>query len=182
MPRVPRIEPEASTRRLRIDPQLNAVGWRVVSFDPGAALGAYKQHAIREYSTANGPADYALCVDGQIVGVIEAKRVAVGPEPGNVADPAALQVLGGEGTHLGFVPRYLCDDLRRLRTACGDDAQVSVRRVNPPPTPLQFRILCGIESCWPTGFRPFSSPDFEPLHELTSVVMAGSAGSRSTTG
>ncbi len=104
------------------------------------------------------------------------------PEPGNVADPAALQVLTGEGTHLGFVPRYLCDDLRRLHTACGDDVQVSVRRVNPPPTPLQFRVLCGIESCWPAGFRPFSIPDFEPLHELTSVAMAGSAGSRSTTG
>ena len=58
-------ESEAQTRRKRIDPQLKAVGWEIVPFVEGM-------------STANGPADYALFLDGQIVGVIEAKKVSRG--------------------------------------------------------------------------------------------------------
>ncbi|MEI8019615.1 MAG: DEAD/DEAH box helicase family protein, partial [Schlesneria sp.] len=34
---------------------------------------------IEEFPTDNGPADYALCVDGVILGVLEAKKLTVGP-------------------------------------------------------------------------------------------------------
>lgn len=33
----------------------------------------------RSFETANGPADYALCVNGQILGVVEAKKLTLGP-------------------------------------------------------------------------------------------------------
>ena len=36
--------------------------------------------AIEEFETANGPADYALCVDGQILGIVEAKKLTLGPQ------------------------------------------------------------------------------------------------------
>ena len=71
-------ESEAQTRRKRIDPQLKAVGWEIVPFVEGMPTGNLTHHAVEEFETANGPADYALFLDGQIVGVIEAKKVSRG--------------------------------------------------------------------------------------------------------
>ena len=36
--------------------------------------------AIEEYPTENGPADYALCIGGRIVGIVEAKKLTLGPQ------------------------------------------------------------------------------------------------------
>ena len=43
-------------------------------------MSAYTHHAVEEFPTENGPADYALCVDGRVLGILEAKKVAVGPQ------------------------------------------------------------------------------------------------------
>jgi len=84
-------ESEAQTRRKRIDPKLRAQGWEVVdSLKPQA--GKTGNEAIAEFPTANGPADYALFSDGQILGVVEAKKVTVGPQ--NVLTQAARYSLG----------------------------------------------------------------------------------------
>ena len=64
--------PEARAREI-IDSQLVAAGWVVqdrAQFDRRASLGV----AVREYPTANGPADYLLLVDGKACGVVEAKK------------------------------------------------------------------------------------------------------------
>lgn len=107
----------------------------------------------------------------------EARRLSPGdvlvlePEPRNPLDPRALRIQTlVRGVHLGFVPRYLCEDVHALQSASGEQAQARVRRVNPPPTPAQFRVLCSLDSPWPEGFRPLASPDFEPLQ---SFVPAG---------
>lgn len=71
-------ESEWLTRKRRIDPRLAAAGWVVVPYVDGMALGDLDHHAIEEYPTTAGPADYALLLDGQIVGVVEAKRYEVG--------------------------------------------------------------------------------------------------------
>lgn len=73
-------ESERQTRLRRIDPRLKTAGWEIVDYDPAQPLGAYSHHAIREYPTSNGPADYALCVDGRVLGILEAKRLASGPQ------------------------------------------------------------------------------------------------------
>lgn len=68
------------TRKLLIDGRLKALGWRVVPFDPEKALTAYDKCAIEEFPTANGPADYALCLGSQIAGILEAKKLTLGPQ------------------------------------------------------------------------------------------------------
>jgi len=73
-------ESEAETRRQRIDPKLAACGWTVIRYAPGLQLGALQAHAVAEYPTANGPADYALVVSGQELGVVEAKKLTLGPQ------------------------------------------------------------------------------------------------------
>lgn len=68
------------TRKQLIDPKLKAAGWRIVPFSPTKPLTQYDGCAIEEYPTENGPADYALCVNGQILGVVEAKKLTLGPQ------------------------------------------------------------------------------------------------------
>jgi len=68
------------TRKRLIDPKLKAVGWRVVPFSDGKPLTAFDGCAIEEFPTDNGPADYALCVSGGILGIVEAKKLTLGPQ------------------------------------------------------------------------------------------------------
>ncbi|MGL6159967.1 type I restriction endonuclease subunit R [Microbulbifer sp.] len=67
----PNQNPEQHARD-RIDRQLGQAGWLVQNknqLNPHAGAGV----AVREYQTDVGPADYVLFVEGQAVGVIEAK-------------------------------------------------------------------------------------------------------------
>ena len=60
-------------------------------------------HAVEEFPTESGPADYALVVAGQLVGFIEAKKVAVNPQ--NVLEQAkryARTTSDGIGNWNGF--------------------------------------------------------------------------------
>jgi len=110
----------------------------------------------------------------------EARRLAPGDplvlqaEPQNPHDPRALRILTTvRGVHLGFVPRYLCEDVHALQGASGaQHVTVRVRRINSPPAPAQFRVLCELDAPWPVGFHPLSHPDFEPLHLFVPVARA----------
>lgn len=73
-------ESEAQTRRKRIDPKLKEQGWSVADFDATVPLSSWSGKAVAEFATDNGPADYALCNNGKILGVVEAKKLTVGPQ------------------------------------------------------------------------------------------------------
>jgi type I restriction enzyme, R subunit len=68
------------TRKKLIDQKLRACGWTVVPFKPGQPIAALDCCAVEEFETDNGPADYVLCQGGQIVGVVEAKKLTLGPQ------------------------------------------------------------------------------------------------------
>ncbi len=70
-------EAEWLTRKSRIDRRLKQKGWQLVRFSPALNLKALDRAAVEELPTANGPADYALFVKGQLLGIIEAKKVTV---------------------------------------------------------------------------------------------------------
>src|SRR6266508_2251478 len=72
-------ESERATRRSRIDPKLQAAGWKVV---PSGSLLATTDDglAVEEFETAAGPADYALFDGGRCLGVAEAKKLTLGPQ------------------------------------------------------------------------------------------------------
>ena len=74
-------EPERQTRTERIDPRLRVAGWRTAPSIEGKQLSDYHgSTALEELSTDAGPADYTLCDNGQILGVIEAKKLTLGPQ------------------------------------------------------------------------------------------------------
>lgn len=75
-------ESESRTRRDRINKKLKALNppWQIIPYRDGLDTSQRRCHAVEEYPTASGPADYALFVQGQLLGFIEAKRVSVGTE------------------------------------------------------------------------------------------------------
>src|SRR4051794_26164501 len=71
------MEGESKTRADRIDPKLTASGWSVVPFARQTGQNAV---AVEEYPTDLGPADYVLVNRGQPCGVVEAKKLTLGPQ------------------------------------------------------------------------------------------------------
>ena len=92
------------------------------------------------------------------------ERLLLMPDPCNRFDPRAVGVrTEAERTLIGYVPRYLANDIGSLLHEC-DPAfiEVHVERVNPH-APLQQLVLCRMHACWPEGFRPCSDAAFLPI-------------------
>jgi hypothetical protein len=94
-------------------------------------------------------------------------RLVLAPEQDNAYDQYAVSLLDGEqNVKLGYVPRYLARDLHRLAEECTpQNMQVCVAQVNLD-APLQQRLLCHLQACWPQQFQPCSDDDFLPITEL----------------
>lgn len=87
-------EPEWRTRRERINTRLTTLPqpWQILRHKPGLDIAALHGVAIEEYPTQNGPADYALVVNGKVAGIVEAKKVSVGAQ--NVLEQAKRYAMG----------------------------------------------------------------------------------------
>lgn len=82
----------------------------------------------------------------------------------NAYDPNAVAVrTDDDRTMIGYIPRYLANDVWELLNDCARDfMQVVVARVNSD-APLQNRLLCQMRACWPEGFDPCRGEDFQPI-------------------
>ncbi len=103
-------EAEWRTRKTRIDTKLGTTRppWTIVPYRDGMDESALTHHAVIEYPTSNGPADYALFVNGRLLGIIEAKKVGVGPQ--NVLEQARRYSRGattGSGKWNGYRVPFL---------------------------------------------------------------------------
>src|SRR6266480_1587 len=92
MPQEPLNEAEWLTRKSRIDKALKKNGWQLKRFSSALKLKDLDKVAVEELPTANGPADYALFVKGQLIGIVEAKKVTVNPQ--NVLEQAKRYARG----------------------------------------------------------------------------------------
>ncbi|MCP4143054.1 MAG: restriction endonuclease subunit R, partial [Chloroflexi bacterium] len=81
-------ESEKITRKKRIDKRLKSslLNWKIILYKDVLDTSTLDAHAVTEYPTETGPSDYALFVKGRMLGIIEAKKVAVGAE--NVLEQA----------------------------------------------------------------------------------------------
>jgi len=89
-------ESEKTTRRLRIDNLLKNAGWHICRFTDSMNISLLDDYALTEFPTNNGPADYALVVEGKLLGFIEAKKLEVGAE--NVLEQAKRYSRGAAET------------------------------------------------------------------------------------
>ena len=70
---------------------------------------------------------------------------------------------------IGYVPRYLAQDVWKLVGQCGCAPQLTVERINSD-APLQQRVLCRMRACWPEGFHPCTGEAFEPIADVALAV------------
>lgn len=89
---MPYSEPEKITRKKRIDTQLKKLGWQIKHYEIGMNTSSFFAHAVEEYPTESGPADYALFVNGKLLGIVEAKKYGIGAQ--NVLEQAKRYARG----------------------------------------------------------------------------------------
>lgn len=79
----------------------------------------------------------------------------------NQIDSNATILLKDEDKRVGYLPHYLCKDLKNLSNFVRDsDIEISVLKVNPD-APSQFKILCELKAPWPEGFEAFNDDEYE---------------------
>ncbi len=92
-------------------------------------------------------------------------------ETENPVDPSAIKLLSSRGGHwIGYMPSYLLDDAHTLQESCAV-SHIYVERINPSSAPLQQRVLCRLETCWPEGFIPYSTPRYLPLSPEAALIL-----------
>jgi hypothetical protein len=64
---------------------------------------------------------------------------------------------------LGYLPRYLAGELAEQDDEVVADCEVEVKRVNPAPAPIHFRVLCSLRMTRSADTRPFDSPYHQPV-------------------
>lgn len=100
MGKTARDESEWMTRKTRIDGKLRALGWDILAYTSAFQPAAAHAQAVAEYPTDTGPADYALFVGGRLLGIIEAKKLSLGPQ--NVLTQAQRYSEGATGNPLRY--------------------------------------------------------------------------------
>jgi hypothetical protein len=80
----------------------------------------------------------------------------------NDFDPGALALRTDDRVLVGHVPSYLLLETYTLAGQCGH-VDITVAKVSGPPAPLDQRLLCMMESCWPPEYRPFVDERFRPI-------------------
>lgn len=91
---MPDQELEWKTRKERIDKKLKSLNppWKIIHYSKVKDFSSLTNHAVEEYQTETGPADYALFVNGELLGILEAKKVGVDPQ--NVLEQAKRYAKG----------------------------------------------------------------------------------------
>ncbi|MBA4312859.1 MAG: restriction endonuclease subunit R [Chlorobiaceae bacterium] len=91
-------ELEWQTRRDRINKKLTELPqpWKIIKYQDNLDVSMLTRHAVEEFQTDNGPADYALFVKGKLLGIIEGKKVGVGAQ--NVLEQAKRYSRGAKNT------------------------------------------------------------------------------------
>ena len=68
-----------------------------------------------------------------------------------------------ERHNLGYCPRYLATDISKILNQNPQSVIVSVERVNPAPTPIQFRLLCNMTAKSSDDFVLLKSEEYQPV-------------------
>lgn len=103
-------EREAQTRKKRIDTKLTSTlsGWSLTQYRDEMSTDDLDGVAVEEYPTDSGPADYALFVEGKLLGFVEAKRVGVGAQGAlSQAKRYSQTCPGGPGNWHGYRVPFL---------------------------------------------------------------------------
>jgi type I site-specific restriction endonuclease len=113
--------------------------WEIIPWQNGLDVSKLTCHAVTKFPTDNGPADYALFVNGVLLGIIEAKKITVNPQ--NVLEQAKRYSKGaanGPGNWNGFrvpflyatVRDFVATRYRSASAACGLNSGAMPHQLN----------------------------------------------------
>ena len=74
----------------------------------------------------------------------------------------AIKIQTRDGHHIGWMPRYLVDDLQQDSVWMVADPKAAVAQVNPD-APLSHRLLVDFTGQLPPGFRMEDLPQYRPI-------------------
>lgn len=94
-------------------------------------------------------------------------RLSLRAEDDNEKDRFALRLETDEPVTVGYCPRYLNRDLRRVLT--DTDVYLTVERLNMD-APIQFRLLCRAVFTLPAGIDLFIENEYLPLDRVAAVA------------
>ena len=90
----------------------------------------------------------------------------------NPYDSKALLLRTEERHLIGYCPRYLAAEIFDILKESPQLVRVRVERINPAPTPIQFRLLCNMTAKWHGDFSPFSSQDYQPIVDSSFLLQS----------
>ena len=142
----------------------------------GRSEGVRETDRIEVFPGAEAIADGQLCtlffargirhLDGASAAVDELQvgdELVLCAEPSNPVNPRAMLLNTRTGASVGWAPDYLLDVLHELEQLNGDAPTIVVEHVNPSSVAPHLRLLCRASAPWPTGYEPFTGPDFQPV-------------------
>lgn len=167
--------------RDKIDAQLHDAGWCIQdkkSLDLNLGLGI----AFKEYPTDAGPADYGLLINGQAVGVIEAKPADHGHKITSVEEQStgyadAKPKFNANNEPLKFVIEATGEIIRLTDRR---DPKPRAREVYNFPRNADIGIADGTGKCL-TTLAPMRTGKSPSVHFCSSETMASSVTSRIAT-
>ena len=127
--------------------------------EPDAA-GQYQLHFF-----VHGLRHLPQCAIGRINRLEPGEKLWLAHEFQNSSDSQALTLHSEDHHIVGYCPRYLKNEVFELLERDPSSVILKVERVNLPPTPLQFRLLCQITALCKDDFRSFSNPEYQPLNQ-----------------
>lgn len=82
----------------------------------------------------------------------------------NNYDPRAIALRTEDLVLVGHVPNYLLLEVYTLTCQC-EYVDITVAKLSQLPAPLDQRLLCYLETCWPDDYKPFVDDRFQPLSQ-----------------
>lgn len=158
--------------RISIDKNLEQAGWSVQDrnrMNLHASLGV----AVREFPTSTGEVDYALFVDGELVGVIEAKRSESGEVITSVEEQSARYA---ESVFLnvpsGYKIRFVYEATDKLiRFTDYDDIKYRSRKVFAFHRPETLQYWLGQKDTIRNNMKNFPEPDTTGFRECQKIAI-----------
>jgi len=127
----------------------------------GCYVNYFFAHGIRHHMPNAGPV---------LAQLHSGDRLQLRPHPQNPVDENAVAIFAHD-TMLGYVPRYLAADVGRLIRECPEqEVRLFAHRVNRG-APMQQRLLCRLNACWPADFQPCQGKAFEPISQNQSAAI-----------
>ena len=98
----------------------------------------------------------------------------------NPATALAIKVCTQDGHHIGWLPRYLVDDLQQNGAWMVADPKATVVQVNLD-APLSHRLLIDFSGKLPPGFRMADLPQYQPIAPPADYPTNKSSGKNADT-